>query len=108
MTPARYDITVYQRATFRRRFTLPFDCTGYDIEAQIWSIRRVTKMVQFDIEWVDQAGGVFDIVADFNQTKTTIKTGKWDLMVISPNGERNYWVEGDVTIDPGYSEPANA
>ena len=51
---------------------------------------------------------MFELVADFSQTKTTIKNGKWDLMVISPNGDRNYWVEGDVVVDPGYTEPANA
>ena len=108
MKPARYDITVYQRATFRRRFTLPFDCTGYTVEAQIWSNRRVTKIVQFDVEWVDQEEGIFELVADFTQTSTTIKNGKWDLMVIYPNQDRNYWVEGDVIVDPGYTEPANA
>jgi hypothetical protein len=108
LKPARYDITVYQRATFRRRFTLPFDCTGHTIEAQIWSNRRVTKIVQFDVEWVNQEEGIFELVADFTQTSTTVKNGKWDLMVVYPNQDRNYWVEGDVIVDPGYTEPVNA
>lgn len=108
MIPARYDITIYQRATFRRRFTLPFDCTGHEVEAQIWSNRRVNKLVEFQVEWVDQAEGIFDLVADAEDTKTTIKNGKWDLMVVYPNGDRYYWLEGDVIIDPGYTEPSNA
>ena len=108
MKPARYDITVYQRATFRRRFRLPFNALGHNVEAQVWSNRRVTKLVQFDVEWVDQEEGLFDLTADFSQTKVTIKNGKWDLMVIYPNGERFYWVEGDVIIDPGYTEPSHA
>lgn len=105
MKPARYDITIYQRATKRIRFTLPFDCTGYSIEAQIWSIRRVQKYIDFDVEWIDQAGGEFDLVADFSQTRLLSKNGKWDLMVISPSGDRDYWVEGDAIMDPGFTEP---
>jgi len=81
---------------------------GHNVEAQVWSSRRVTKLVQFDVEWVDQEEGLFDLVADFSQTKTTIKNGQWDLMVVYPNGERFYWVEGAVIIDPGYTDPNHA
>lgn len=106
MKPARYDLPIYQRASFRRRFKLPFNCTGHEVEAQVWSARRVTKLVQFDVEWVDREKGEFDLVADFSQTRSVTRNGEWDLMVIYPNGERYYWVEGAALFDRGYTEPA--
>lgn len=105
MEPATLSITIHQRATFRRFFKLPFDCTGHQVVAQVWSDKRRRKIIDFDVEWSDQAEGEFFLVADFEQTTLMTKDGQWDLMVIYPNEERQYWIEGAAILDPGTSEP---
>jgi hypothetical protein len=104
VTPAVYPITIPRRATYRQRFQLPFDCTGHDLYAQVWTtIRRTKKLLDFSIEWIDQADGVFDLVGDSPDTERVSKDGYWDLLVVYPNGESDYWLRGPATVDIGYT-----
>jgi len=95
---------IYQRASFRRRFKLPFNCIGHEVAAQAWTYRRITQLLQFETEWIDREQGLFDLTADFSDTKNVKKNGEWDLLVIYPNQERYFWVEGALIFDPGYTE----
>lgn len=104
MKPARYDITIHQRATYRERFKLPFNASGYTIVAQVWSKRREELLLNFSIEWVNQAQGEFDLYASRTNTRLVTKSGEWDLLVIQPNTEGFYWLEGTATLDPGQSD----
>jgi hypothetical protein len=105
MEPARLDITIHQRATFRKEFTLPFDCTGHTILAQVWAERRRSLLFEFTTEWIDQELGNFYLVANYADTTQMKKDGIWDLMVIQPDEERYYWLEGIAKLDPGITEP---
>lgn len=104
MKPARYDITIRQRATFRERFKLPFNASGYTIVAQVWSKRREQLLLNFTVQWVNQAQGEFDLVASRAETRAVTKSGEWDMLVIQPNNEGFYWLEGTATLDPGQSD----
>jgi hypothetical protein len=104
MKPARYDITIHQRATFRERFKLPINATGYSIVAQVWSKRREELLLNFSVQWVNQAQGEFDLYASRTATRGVTKSGEWDLLVIEPGGDGFYWLEGTATLDPGQSD----
>jgi len=110
ITPGVYPINIPRRATFRQRFQLPFDCTGHELYAQAWTtVRRTKKLLDFSIEWVDQVEGIFDLVADSVDTQKVSGDGYWDLLVVYPNNESDYWVRGPATVDLGYtSNPQNA
>lgn len=108
MTPGRYDITIYQRATFQREITLPIDLTGHEVFAQIWDPKRRNKVLDFEIEMIDAAEGNFRLVIDWENTTNLKKAASWDLMVVYDNGVREYWLEGLVTIDPGLTAPEDA
>lgn len=118
--PLRYDIEVRQRATFRERIQIPLDCTNREIEASCWQVLnglRTQEIIQFAIEWTDRAKvvevpqedgtTVETIYADFNLMATHEQTtgmetqGVWDLLVIEPNGERTFWMEGIARLNPG-------
>lgn len=105
MNPATLDITIHQRATFRQEFTLPFDCTGHTVVAQVWKEKRRSLLFEFTVEWIDQAAGEFYLVAEFQDTTKMTKNGVWDLMVIYPNNERFYWIEGAAILDLGVTDP---
>lgn len=110
VTPGVWNITIPRRATFRQRFQLPFDCTDKDLYAQVWTtVRRTRKLLTFSIDWVDRANGEFDLVGDSSDTQKVTKSGYWDLLVVSDNGESDYWIRGTATLDPGYTEnPENS
>jgi hypothetical protein len=100
VVPARHDITIYQRATFKRRITLPLDLTGHQVFAQIWDAKRRNKIADLEIDIIDEAGGEFDIILE--------KAASWDLMVVYADETRDYFLEGLVTIDPGLTAPEDA
>lgn len=111
--PGRHDITIPQRATFREPLRLkadgaPLDLTGYEAVAQVWDRKRTTKLAELSIEWVDRSDGRLDLVLGHQLTRTFDKDGEWDLLLIQPNGDRFYWLEGKAYRDPGYSEQAAA
>jgi hypothetical protein len=108
--PARYDITIPQRGTFRRLMRLkaggqPLNATGYELVAQVWDRRRTTKLADGVIEWIDRATGLFELVIPWQVTRLIGQDGQWDLLVIEPGGDRHYWLEGTAYLDKNYSEP---
>lgn len=110
VTPGTWNITIPRRATFRQRFQLPFNCTGHSLYAQMWTtVRRTRKLMDFSVEWIDQVNGDFELVADSIDTQNVSRNGYWDLLVVAPSGESDYWIRGTATVDQGYTEnPENA
>jgi hypothetical protein len=108
VVPGRYDITIYQRATFIRGITLPIDLTAHQVFAQIWDEKRRNKIADFEIDMIDAAEGNFNIILDWQETTPLKKAASWDLMVVYDNDTRDYWLEGLVTIDPGLTAPEDA
>lgn len=106
MTPGRYDITIYQRATFTLDVTLPLNLTGHQVLAQIWDDRRRRKYVDFSVSILSTAAqsSTIRLTIASNTTRLITKQGEWDLMVIYPNNTKQYWLEGDVKVDPGYTD----
>jgi hypothetical protein len=108
--PARRDITINQRATFRQRMRLKADgvainATGYQLVAQVWDRRRTVKYADLTVSWIEQSAGLFELVLQYPGTTTVVNDGVWDLLVIEPNGDRYYWLEGVAYLDPGHSAP---
>jgi hypothetical protein len=106
MKPGKYDITIYQRATFTLDVTLPIDLTGHTVLAQVWDDRRRKKFADFDVNYLDRANGEIRITIDSDVTKEMKKQGEWDLMVLYSDTTKQYWLEGNVLIDPGYTDEA--
>jgi hypothetical protein len=123
ITPARYDLTIPQGATFRQRIRLPFDCSQVEAFAQVWGKRRTTKLLDFAVEWIDRQEevpgsdpakfrGVFDLEAPWDDTLALpgvglnlIQVGIWDLLVVQDdNCERDYYLQGAVFVDPRATE----
>jgi hypothetical protein len=125
MLPAVYDLKVGQRATFRHRFKIPLDFTDREICAQVWKVQkgdtgrniRVSKVLDFSVDFIDRAlvengvtKGVFDLVASHEETKQLVIGAdlEYDLLVVDGtvlhSGERFYWLNGRVLVDPGLSD----
>jgi hypothetical protein len=104
MRPGRYDIEINQRATYQLRVTLPFNLTGHQVLAQVWDDKRRRKFADMTVSVLDAVNGEIELEIDSDITSQMKKQGEWDLMVIYPNGTKQYWLEGNVTIDLGYTD----
>jgi hypothetical protein len=71
----------------------------------VWDRRRTTKYADLVVEWVDQGTGLFELVLQYPATTAVVQDGVWDLLVIQPNGDRFYWLEGAAWLDVGHSAP---
>lgn len=100
-------LVIPQRATFRQRLKLtntsgqPAFTEAYDFVAQFWDSaeKRRTLYATFEVNILDAADGWIELYLPFEVTRTLTKAGEWDLLVIKPDGDRVFWLEGPVTID---------
>ena len=108
MLPGKYPIVINQRATFRRRVILPIDLTGHQVYAQVWDTKRRVKYQNFEINIIDASNGEFDLIMEWDASSeltSCVRNAYYDLMVVYANGNRDYWLEGPVTIDTGLTAP---
>jgi hypothetical protein len=108
VVPGRYDITIYQRATFTKDVILPIDITGHEVFAQIWDEKRRNKVADFEVTVIDAVDGHIRLTIDWQDTTPLKKPAFWDLMVVYNDDTRDYWLEGAVTIDPGLTAKEDA
>lgn len=67
-------------------------------------MHRTKKLLDFSIEWIDQVNGEFDLVGDSADTEAVTNDGYWDLLVVYPSGESDYWLRGQALVSNGYTE----
>jgi hypothetical protein len=108
--PGFYSIRVPQRATLEEDFVLkaagePVDLTGYTILAQIWKDeKRRTKIADMTVEYLDVENGSIRLSLTRSETRQIKYDGYWDLLVIEPSGNADYWLEGTVVLDTGLTD----
>jgi hypothetical protein len=106
--PAVYNFTIEQRAGFDRSFAIsdedgePLDFTGYTIRASLWTPRRV-KLLDFTLTWVSHTLGEFTLTLTPEETAALSGTAVWDLLVIDPDEAEDYYLRGEVLIEPGFT-----
>lgn len=109
MTPATYNINIPQNASFSMTFQfkgsdgVPLDLTDYTISADIWTANKRQKLADFTTEWIDRTLGKFSINLTAEQTALVSMVGYWDLLVINPAGEKDYWLRGKTALAVGYT-----
>lgn len=106
--PARYSMTIEQRARFERSFAItmadgtPVDFSGCTVCCELHSPSG-RFILEFGFEWVDQLAGQFSISLTPTQTTPLSGAGVWDLFMVDSNGYKDYWLRGPVVIEPGFS-----
>ena len=105
-------MTVQRRADFSLQLVFKdstgtvINLTGYTVYAQCWDEGRNIKYVDFAITYTNRANGVIDISLTDVQTATfETNTLSYDVMLEDPNGLREYYLEGVITMSEGYTSP---
>ena len=112
VSPGTYNMTVQRRADFSLQLVFKdstgtvINLTGYTVYAQFWDEGRNIKYGDFAITYTNRANGVIDISLTDVQTATfETNTLSYDVMLEDPNGLREYYLEGVITMSEGYSSP---
>ena len=110
--PGTYNMTVQRRADFSLQLVFKdstdtvINLTGYTVYAQCWDEGRNIKYGDFAITYTNRANGVIDISLTDVQTATfETNTLYYDVLLEDPNGLREYYLEGVITMSEGYSSP---
>lgn len=109
MTPALYNISIPQNATYELKYQFkdsagtPLDMNGYTVLAQIWTGNKQKKLGEFTTIWENRTLGKINLSLSATDTADISMVGNWDLLVIYPNGNKEYWIRGKAALAVGYT-----
>ena len=107
--PGTYNITLQRRASyslglqFKDDQDAPIDLTGATVISQAWDEPRNKKFADFSITYVNRINGQITLNLTANQTETLPNEAYYDVLVEESNGDKNYYLEGKITVSQGYS-----
>lgn len=111
ITPATYNIRPQRRADFP--LTLRFkdsagtaiNLTGWTVLAQVWRTDRSAKLGDFTVTVATPSSGEAVLKLGYSVTTSLPDECRWDVMLVSPAGLREYYLEGIVRPSEGYTVP---
>ena len=111
ITPGQYNIRPRRRADFPLtvRFKdadgVAINLTGWSVLAQVWKTDRTAKLGDFTITVTTPSTGEVYMVLPYAITSSLLDECRWDVMLVAPNGLREYYIEGIVRPSEGYTVP---
>jgi hypothetical protein len=103
--PATYDIVLLQNSSFKLRLTasssgVPINISGYLFDADIcYCCDDQGIITSFSPSIVSAVSGIADLTLSPAQTADfTPGSYSYDVSATTPNGERYYWLKGNVTV----------
>ena len=110
IAPGTYDMTIQRRSDHTVSVTLKdsggsaVNLTGYTLASQVWDSGRSTKAADATVSVTNASGGAFDWTLTDTQTATlTADEYKYDVLLTNPSGLKEYWIEGTIYMDEGYT-----
>lgn len=109
--PGQHNILIQRRADydlalqFKDSTSTPINLTNYVVYAQIWDKARTTKYADFSVAYTNRALGQVKISLTDTQTATFPNEAFYDVLLENPSAKREYYLEGNVYISEGYTQP---
>ena len=110
VAPGTYDMTIQRRSDHTVSVTLKdsggsaVNLSGYTLASQVWDSGRSTKAADATVSVTNASGGAFDWKLTDTQTATfSADEYKYDLLLTNPSGLKEYWLEGTIYMDEGYT-----
>ena len=110
IAPGTYDMTIQRRSDHNISVTLKdsggsaVNLTGYTLASQIWDSGRSAKAADATVSVTNASGGAFDWKLTDTQTATfSSDEYKYDVRLTNPAGLHEYWIEGTIYMDEGYT-----
>ena len=81
------------------------DLDGYTFFASVWNKERTNKFADFTVTYPDRENGVVDFKLTDEQTVLFSENIlKYDILVLDPDGDKTYVLQGRMFTDEGYTE----
>ena len=110
ISPGLHSFTLQRRAdydmplVFKDGDNNAVDLTGYTVESQVWDVERSTKYADFAVTYTDRSAGSVKLVLTDTQTATyTPSELRYDVLLTNGSGLKEYWLEGSIFVDEGYT-----
>ncbi len=110
IAPGTYDMTIQRRSDHNVSVTLKdsagsaVNLGGYTVQSQVWDADRTSKAADVTIAITNSSGGVFDWkLTDTQTTSFTANEYRYDVLLTNPSGLKEYWLEGTIFMDEGYT-----
>ena len=109
--PGTYNITLQRRADysvllqFKDSSDAVINLTGYTAYAQAWNKARTKKYADFAIAYTNRTNGQITISLTDTQTAAFIDELYYDVLLEDGSGNREYYLEGVITVSEGYTAP---
>ena len=110
IAPGTYNMTIQRRSDHQVSVTLKdsnnaaVNLTGYSIASQIWDSGRTTKAADAACAITTASAGTWTwTLTDTQTTAFTADEYKYDVQLTNPSGLKEYWIEGTIYMDEGYT-----
>lgn len=107
--PGIYNFEVRRRADFSVLLQFkdgdgdPIVLTGYTVDAEVWDEYGNKKYADFGIDYTDRLNGQVTISLSDTDTAGFPDESYYDVLLIDPSGQRNYYLKGKITATQGYT-----
>ena len=79
------------------------DLTGATVAAQAWNQPGTKKYGDFVIAYTSRSNGQTTISLTSTQTATFPDKAYYDVLVTTAGGTKEYYLEGEITVDESYT-----
>ena len=110
--PASYNIRPQKQADFPLDVTFKdiagaaINLTGWTVLAQVWTTDRSSKIGDFTVTVISAVNGQVNLKLPYTVTVNLPTEARYDVMLVSPTGLREYYLEGIVRPSEGYTVPS--
>lgn len=109
ISPGTYNFSLQRRADyyftlqFRDSAGAPIPLNGWTVEAEIWNKARTLKYTDFTITYTNRNTGTVRPSLTDEQTTALPAQVYYDVLLINPEGLREYYLEGVIYVCEGYT-----
>lgn len=109
ISPGRYNISLQRRADysvtlqFKDSTSSAINLTDWTVAAQAWDKARATKYADFAVTYTDRSAGTVAIALTDEQTATFPDEVYYDVLLTTPSGSKEYYLEGLIFVNQGYT-----
>ena len=108
--PGTYNMTIQRRSDHQVSLIMKdssdaaINLTGYTIASQIWDTERTAKAADVTCAITTASAGTWTWTLTDTQTTTfTSDEYRYDVLLTNPGGVKEYWLEGIIYMDEGYT-----
>lgn len=110
ISPGIYNFTIQKRSDHKERFqfcdnaNISHNLTGWNVQAQAWTLDRKTKLFDFNVNTSELSQGIITLFVPRAQTVNLPHQFEYDIALVNPSNVKEYYIAGSIFTSEGYTE----